>query len=144
MADHFLCLTLDQKGYYKGVGRKYEDNEEEEERPIKGQVNAVTRQKKQQEKYAGKEAGLVIFITATTTQFFKAALFHPLPSPWNFPRMPNLRNFAFISLVPKLSQNPVLMTTIYNIQFYIMRPLPTHGQQPTVTQGCRYGYNQLP
>lgn len=68
---------------------------------IKGRINAVTRQRKQQGKYVGREAGLVIFIITTTTQFFKAALFHPLPSPWNFPRMPNLRNFAFISLALK-------------------------------------------
>ena len=26
------------------------------------------------------------------------------PAFWNFPRMPNLRNFAFISLVPKLRE----------------------------------------
>lgn len=68
---------------------------------IKGRVNAVTRQRTQQGKYVGIEAGLVIFITTTATQFCKAALFHPLPSAWNFPRMSNLRNSAFVSLAPK-------------------------------------------
>lgn len=68
---------------------------------IKGQINAVTRQRKQQGKYVRVEAGLAIFIIATTTQLFKAALFHPLPSSWNVPRMSNLRNFAFVSLAPK-------------------------------------------
>lgn len=67
---------------------------------IKGQVDAITRQRTQQGKYVRVETGLVI-ITATTTQCSKAALFHLLPSPWTFPRMSNLRNAAFVSLAPK-------------------------------------------
>lgn len=49
-------------------------------------------------KTVGREAEPVIFVTATTV--FQAAPFHPLPSPWNFPRVSNLRNSAFCFFGP--------------------------------------------
>lgn len=55
---------------------------------IKGQVNAVTRQRKQQGKYVGVEAGLVILLLLPLHSFSKLLsfiLFHHLGT---FPECP--------------------------------------------------------
>lgn len=66
-----------------------EVKEEEEEEATKRRVNVVTRQRKQLSKYVGRDAGPVA-LRMPPAQSLKAMLFHPLPSPWNLPKRPNL------------------------------------------------------